>query len=183
MRLIECSLVFSFVFCHAFLVGAFSFQGKMPDAYSDLFISDLTLIGSLFTETTKTTQIKSGQGKLSAKGPPFIFYFLNVTYKTRTRLKGPLLIFFRHCATFLENFYVSKGSPSSCLIFCNRMYVNKSQCVPLFFIFRHYATFSEKDLFVLNKMFFFVPSWGKVGFRVLSSMKGTLWGNCFLSFS
>ena len=29
----------------------------------------------LFTETTKTTQAKSGQCNLSAKGPSFIFYF------------------------------------------------------------------------------------------------------------
>ena len=56
----------------------------MSESYSDFFLqtTDLTLIGPLFTETTKTTQAKSGQGKLSAKGPPFIFYFFNVTYKT-----------------------------------------------------------------------------------------------------
>ena len=45
--------------------------------------TDLTLIGPHFTETTKTTQAKSGLGKLSAKGTPFIFFtFLNVSYKT-----------------------------------------------------------------------------------------------------
>ena len=44
-----------------------------------LQMTDLTLIGPLFAETT---QAQSGQGKLSAKGPPFIFYFFNVTYKT-----------------------------------------------------------------------------------------------------
>ena len=40
-----------------------------------LQMTDLTLIGPLFTETTKTTQTQamSGQGKLSAKGPPFHF--------------------------------------------------------------------------------------------------------------
>ena len=70
--------------------GARHFQGQMrfsrrifllkeniPDSYSDL-----TLIGPLFTETTKTTQVKSGQDKLSRKGPPFIFYFYNVNNKT-----------------------------------------------------------------------------------------------------
>ena len=36
--------------------------------------------------------------------PPFIFYFFNVTYKT-------LSIFFRHCATFFENFLMSQKSP------------------------------------------------------------------------
>ena len=50
----------------------------MPDSYSDFFLqtTELTTIGPLFTETTKTTQTqaKSGQGKLSAKGPPFVFF-------------------------------------------------------------------------------------------------------------
>ena len=48
----------------------------MPDSYSDPFFlqtTDLTLIGPLFTETTKTTEAKSGQRKLSAKGPLSIF--------------------------------------------------------------------------------------------------------------
>ena len=58
-------------------------------------------------------------------------------------------------------------------IFCNRMYVNKSQRGPFTFFgtMRHFP-----------KLFFFVPSWGKSAFQVLSSMKGTLWvsRNCFL---
>ena len=56
----------------------------MPDSYSDFFLqlTDLTLIGPLFTETTKTTEAKSGQGKLDAKGPLSFFNFFNVTYKT-----------------------------------------------------------------------------------------------------
>ena len=61
-----------------FLVGAFSFKGKMPDSYSDLSFlqtTELTLIGPLFTETA---QADSGQCKLSAKGPPFVFYFLTL---------------------------------------------------------------------------------------------------------
>ena len=51
------------------------YKGKMPDSYSDLFLqtTDITLIGPLFTETTKSTKAKSGQCKLSAKDPPFIF--------------------------------------------------------------------------------------------------------------
>ena len=44
--------------------------------------TELTRIGPLLTETTKTTEAKYGQGKLSPKGPPFIFYFFKVTYKT-----------------------------------------------------------------------------------------------------
>ena len=41
-----------------------------------------SLIGPLFRETPETTKAKSGQCKLTAKGPPFIFYFFKVTYKT-----------------------------------------------------------------------------------------------------
>ena len=49
-----------------------------------LQMTDLTLIGPLFTETTKTTQTQamSGQGKLSAKGPPLHFLLFKITYKT-----------------------------------------------------------------------------------------------------
>ena len=120
-----------------------------------LQITDLTLIGPLFTETTKTTQPKSSQCKLSAKAPPFIFYFF----------MSPLSIF--SALQLFENF----------LIFCYRMYVNKSQRVYLLnfsalcYIFRR-----KKSVF---------SQLGKSGFRVFSSMKGSLWvsQNCFLSFS
>ena len=40
-----------------FIVGAFSFQGKMPNYNSDLFFlqtTDLTLIGPLFRESLET---------------------------------------------------------------------------------------------------------------------------------
>ena len=50
----------------------------------DLFSSDQrSHTGPLFTETTKTTQAKTGESKLSAMGP-FRFFknFFNVTYKT-----------------------------------------------------------------------------------------------------
>ena len=61
----------------SFSVGAFSFQGEMLDSYSDFFLqtTDLTLIGPLFTEATKTTQAKSSHRKLSAKAPPLFFTF------------------------------------------------------------------------------------------------------------
>ena len=42
-----------------FLVGVFSFQGKMPDDNGDLYLlptTDLTLIGPLFRETPETPQ-------------------------------------------------------------------------------------------------------------------------------
>ena len=58
------------------------------------------------------------------------------------------LPFFRHWATFFEIFLMSqKGTVSKfpLRVFCNRIYVNKSQRVrPPFYIFRHYATFSER---------------------------------------
>ena len=113
----------TFVHLILFLVGAFSFYGNMPDYCSDLFFlqtTDLTLIGPLFTETTKTTKAKSGQRKLSAKGPHFIFYFFKRNLQNRTRLKVTLLDVFRHCATFFAKIFdVSKGPPSNFLIFCN----------------------------------------------------------------
>ena len=68
-----------------FLASAFSFKGKIPDSYSDpfvFFLQTTDLKGPFFTETTKPTKAKSGQRNLSAKGPPFMFYFFNVTYKT-----------------------------------------------------------------------------------------------------
>ena len=61
--------------------------------------------------------------------------------------KGPLWIFFGTVRLFFENCFMHpKGPPSSFLIFCNGMYVNKSRRVP-FYIFRHYATFFERKKF------------------------------------
>ena len=45
--------------------------------------TDLIAYVPLFTETDKTTQSKSGQCKLSEKGPPFVFNLFHVTYNTR----------------------------------------------------------------------------------------------------
>ena len=99
----------------------------MPDSYSDLFFFRLTLIGPLFSEAPETTKAKSGQCKLIAKGPHDLF---------------------RHCATFSEIFSMSpKGPPSRFLIFCNRMYVNKSQRIPpctFFNTMRLFDTMSPK---------------------------------------
>ena len=73
---------------------------------------------------------------VSKGSPPFIFYFFNVTYNTGRASRVPPLDFFRHCATFFQKFFnVPKRSPSSFLIFCNGMYVNKSRRVPLFTFF------------------------------------------------
>ena len=88
----------------------------MFDSYSDPFFlqtTDLTLKGPLFTETTKTTKAKSGQQKLRAKGPPFIFfYFFNVTYKTGRDLRVPISIFFRRYEIFSKFFCLQSFPPS-----------------------------------------------------------------------
>ena len=164
-----------------FLVGAFSFKEKSPTITVASFFSfffrqttELIAYVPLFTETDKTTQAKSGQWKLSAKGPPFIFTFLR-NLQNRKTPKGPPFNFFSALCD-LQQF----------LIFCNRKYVNESQRVPLF-IFSHYATFSKffskKNFKKIFKIFLFPV--GKSDFPVISSMKGTLWVSrkCFQSFS
>ena len=70
-----------------FLVGAFLVKSARHLQWL-VFIffrqtTDLIAYVPLFTETDKTTQAKSGQCKLSAKGPPLIFNLFYVTYKTR----------------------------------------------------------------------------------------------------
>ena len=99
-----------------FLVGAFPLREKCPTIAVTVYFlqtTTLTLIGPLFKnnpETTKPPKAKSRQGKLSPKVPPFQFLLFQGNLQNRTCLKGPL-DFFRHCATFFENFFnVSKGS-------------------------------------------------------------------------
>ena len=114
----------------------------MPDYSSDCFFLQttiLTLIGPLFRnnlETAWAPEAKSGQGRLSPKGPPFHFFTFSRKPTKPDVPKGfPLWIFSK------KKFNVSKGSPLRVFFkFCNWMYVNKSQRVP-FYIFRHYVTF------------------------------------------
>ena len=116
----------------SFLVGAFSFKEKSPTITVASFFSffrqttELIAYVPLFTETDKFTQAKFDQCKLTAKGPPFVFYLFYVTYKT-------LFNFFWHCANFFRKFF--KVPPSGFFIFCNRKYVNESQRVPPFSFF------------------------------------------------
>ena len=63
-----------------FYSALFHFKEKCPTLTVTFF--RLTMIGPLFRETPGTSKAKSGQCKLSAKGPPFHFYFFKVTYKT-----------------------------------------------------------------------------------------------------
>ena len=76
--------------------------------------TDLIAYVPLFTETdkiTQTAQAKSGQCKLSAKGPPFHFKPFLRNLQNQKRLKGLLSQFFWHCGTFFENFLMSQKSP------------------------------------------------------------------------
>ena len=84
-----------------FLVGAFSFKGKSPTITVASFFffffrqtTELIAYVPLFTETDKTTQAKSGQWKLSAKGPPFHFLPFLRNLQNRKRPKGPPFQFF-----------------------------------------------------------------------------------------
>ena len=179
-----------------FLVGAFSFKEKSPTITVASFFfrqtTELIAYVPLFTETDKFTQAKFHQCKLTAKGPPFVFYLFYVTYKTgRFQRVPPFNFFSALCEFFFENFECLKRvPPSGFLIFCNRKYVTECQRVPLF-IFRHYATFSKFFFKKIKKKFskkfskFFLFPVGKSDFPVISSMKGTLWVSrkCFQSFS
>ena len=94
-----------------FLVGAFSFKEKSPIITVASFFSffrqttELIAYVPLFTETDKTTQAKSGQWKLSAKGPPFIFYLFYVTYKTGRDKRVPPFNFFSALCEIFSNFF------------------------------------------------------------------------------
>ena len=61
------------------------------------------MLGSIKTQNFKE-EIRSAE--ISAKGPPFHFLLFYRNLQNRTRLKGS--IFFRHCATFFENFLMSQ---------------------------------------------------------------------------
>ena len=103
-----------------FLVGAFSFKEKSPTITVASFFffffrqtTELIAYVPLFTETDKTTQAKSGQWKLSAKGPPFHFLPFLRNLQNRKRQKGPpFQFFFGTVRNFFSNFFkVSKESP------------------------------------------------------------------------
>ena len=113
--------------------------------------SILTLIGPLFRnkpETTKPPKAKSRQGKLSPKGPLSFFTFSGKPTKPDVPKGSPLWIFFRHCATFFRKFFnVSKESPFRVLwYFATEYMLIKPKGSP-FYIFQHYATFSERKEF------------------------------------
>ena len=179
-----------------FLVGAFSFKEKSPTITVASFFfrqtTELIAYVPLFTETDKFTQAKFHQCKLTAKGPPFVFYLFYVTYKTGRLQRFPPFNFFSAlCDFFFENFqFFKRVPPSDFLIFCNKKYVNESQRVhPFHFsalcdVFKVFFQKKFKFFFQKNFLFFLFPV-GKSDFPVISSMKGTLWVSrkCFQSFS
>ena len=163
----------------------------VPVLFSFFFRQTTELIAyvPLFTETDKTSQAKSGQWKLSAKGPPFHFLPFLRNLQNRKRPKGPPFIFFSAlCKLFFENFLRSqKSPPSSFLIFATECMLMNPKGSPLF-IFWHYATFSKfffKKKFPKSFQILFCSQSGNSDFPVISSMKGTLWVSrkCFQSFS
>ena len=77
--------------------------------------------------------------------PSFIFYFLNVTYKTGRASRVPIWIFLSLCDFFSKIFKSpQKVPPSGFLIFCNGMYVNKSRRVPPLTFFGTIQRFFER---------------------------------------
>ena len=133
----------------------------------------------LFTETDKTTQAKSGQWKLSAKGPRFHFFNLfYVTYKTGRDQRVSIFFGTVRNVFFRKFFKVSKESPLQVFwYFATESMLMNPKGSP-FFIFRHYATFSKffsKKKFQKNFQILFCSQSGNSDFPVISSMKGTLW--------
>ena len=120
---------------------------------ASFFSSDynLTLIGSLFLKSKLLKLLPQGQARsaeISAKGSPLSFFTILTQPTKPDETKGsPLSIFFRHCATFFENFFnVSKESPFRVFwYFATEYMLIKPKGSP-FYIFWYYATFSERNI-------------------------------------
>ena len=100
----------------------------------------LTLIGP--QTILKPPEAKSGQGRLSPKGPPFHFHFFKETYNP--------LDFFRHCDFFEKVFNVPKRSPLRVFSY----FATECMLIHPFYIFRHCATFFERIFFQKLQVFF-----------------------------
>ena len=160
-----------------FLVGEFSFEGTRRDKNAaiskaqksqNIFLEEttvLTLIGSLFTETTETTKLRRpspAKTDLVQRVPLSFFKPFLRNLQNRTRLKGPSFDFFSAlCDIFRKFLNVSKGFPLRVFSYfaTECMLINSKGP---FYIFRNYTTFSEKKFSkkCFLKMFFY-PSWGK----------------------
>ena len=84
-----------------------------------------------FSQNYLKTGPANGYASKLVQIPPFIYSLLNVRYKTRRDYVPPLNVFFRHCATFLFEFFVVKVSSIIFLIFCNKLDFQKAERVPL----------------------------------------------------
>ena len=90
------------------MASFFSFFFVRPQSSSRMYHFLQKLIRLL-----RPTQSKSGQWKLSAKGPPFHFKPFLRNLQNRKRPKGPPFQFFSAlCEIFFENFLRSQKSPS-----------------------------------------------------------------------
>ena len=92
------------------------------------------------------------------KGPPFHVLLFLRNLQNRTRLKGPpFQFFFGIVFIFFRKFFnVSKESPFRVFRYFAIEYMLIKPKGPPFYIFRHYATFSEKNF--KNFKFFFLKS-------------------------
>ena len=106
----------------------------MPDYSSELFFFSLQSSHRsvhFLEKFLKPPKAKSGQGKLSPKCPLSFF-----TFSRKPTKPG-----------------VPKGSPFRSLIFCNRMYVNKSKRVPPFTFFGTMRHFSKEKNSKISSFF------------------------------
>ena len=91
-----------------------------------------------FYRTTKVLDRQTGSAfKIVQRVPPFSYSIFIVRYKTGRDYRVSPLSFFRHCATFFENFFVFKFFD-----ILQQTEVSKSPKGP-FQVFRHYKTGSK----------------------------------------
>ena len=108
-----------------------------------------------FYRTTKSTEPAGGITSELLQGvPPFVYSIFNVRYKTGRDYRVPPLNFFRNCATFFSNFFLSpNGPPFKFFDILQQTEVSKSPKGPPFLVFRHCETVSKFSFFVFSKVF------------------------------
>ena len=119
------------------------------------FFFSLTLIGPLLRNNPETTQ--GAQSGKEAKAN-LVQTFFKVTYKTGQDYRVPpfdFFVFFRHCATFFEKFFVSKGSPLSfCTFLTYSTKPSEAKGSPLLIFFCTVRHFPLKKFFLKFQVFF-----------------------------
>ena len=133
--------------------------------------TDLIVYVPLFTENDKTTQAKSGQCKLSAKGPPFHFLLFLRNLQNRKRPKSPPFNLFFTVRFFFRKFFnFSTESPLRVFWYFATECVNESQRVPSFHFSALWDIFRKKKVRSLSSNFF-VPGREKVIFQSYRAWK------------